>query len=145
MNQSISHKIFFPNPPQMVWDYLTIDKMIEQWLMPNNFLPILGYDFEFRTNPLPQLDFDGIIYCKIVEILPYKKLSYSWKSGPGNGDIAIDSIVVWTLIEKDGGTELCIDHSGFKEMEHFNMFSALNNGWLKNMQKVYSLINDQKQ
>ena len=89
---------------------------------------------------MPQLDFDGIVYCKVLEIVPHQKLSYSWKSGPGNGKIELDSIVVWKLIPKENGTELLLEHTGFSGFDHVGMFSAMNEGWFKNMQKIGELI-----
>jgi uncharacterized protein YndB with AHSA1/START domain len=71
--------------------------------------------------PLPDYNFDGIVYCKVLEVVPFKKLSYSWKSGPGNGGITIDSLVVWTLDPKEGGTQLLLEHSGFKKLEDLNL------------------------
>jgi len=141
MTKSIYHKFFFPHSPETVWEYLTKPELISQWLMENDFQPIVGYDFQFRTPPMPKFDFDGIIYCKVLEIVPFKKLSYSWKGGPGEGKISLDSIVTWTLHVKDNGTELQLDHSGFREMENFTMYSIMNEGWLKNIQKIARLIN----
>ena len=144
MTKSIHHKFFFPHPPEVVWEYLTKAELISQWLMENDFLPIVGHDFQFRTKPLPNFNFDGIVYCKVLEIIPFKKLSYSWKGGPGNGKITLDSIVVWTLHAKENGTELILKHSGFNEMENFTMYSLMNGGWLKNIQKISTLINAAK-
>src|SRR5215510_7634038 len=97
MTDHIHHKVFFSHSPEDVWEYLTKPDLIAQWLMENDFQPIIGFDFQFRTRPMPNLDFDGIVYCKVVEIVPYKKLSYSWKGGPGNGRITLESLVAWTL------------------------------------------------
>lgn len=144
MAVSINHQYFFPHPPEAVWEYLTKPDLMEQWLMKNDFQPIIGYDFEFRTNPVPGLDFDGIFYCKVLEIVPFKKLSYSWKCGPGGGKITVDSVVVWTLQPKDKGTELFLVHSGFSEIENFNMYTALNDGWIKNMHKIADRLNTAK-
>lgn len=141
MTKTIHHNYFFLHPPAVVWDYLTKAELMEQWLMKNDFQPVVGYDFQFRTNPIPKLDIDGIFHCKVLEIVPYKKLSYSWKAGPGNGQISLDSIVVWTLTAKDNGTELSLLHSGFREIEDFNIYSGMNEGWLKNIQKIAGLIN----
>lgn len=141
MSNSIQHQFFFPHPPEVVWDYLTKPELMEQWLMKNDFIPMVGCDFQFRTSPIPKLDFDGICYCKVLEIIPFKKLSYSWKGGPGNGKIVLDSIVVWTLEAKDNGTELSLVHTGFREPENFIMYSAMNDGWLKNIKKIADLIN----
>jgi len=141
MVKSISQQFFFPHPPEVVWEYLTKAELMEQWLMPNDFLPILGYDFKFRIKPLPQLNFDGIVYCKVLEIVPYTSLSYSWKSGPGNGKIELDSVVVWKLRLKDNGTELFLEHSGFRELEDFALYTGMTDGWSKNVQKIFKHIN----
>jgi uncharacterized protein YndB with AHSA1/START domain len=140
MADDIRHQFFFPQRPEQVWEYLTRSELMELWLMPNNFKPVQGQDFQFRIKPMPQLDFDGIVYCKVLEILPFEKLSYSWQAGPGNGKIDLDSIVTWKLIPKDKGTELLLEHTGFRGYNNLSMFSALNEGWFKNIQKIAELI-----
>jgi len=141
MANSIKHTVFFQHKPEAVWEYLTNAELISQWLMKNDFLPIVGHEFQFRTNPYPKLDFDGIVYCKVLEIVPYEKLVYSWKGGPGNGKITMDSIVEWKLVEKDNGTALFLEHSGFKEIENLAIYSAMDDGWFKNMHKIIDLLN----
>ncbi|MHB1921244.1 MAG: SRPBCC family protein [Chitinophagaceae bacterium] len=141
MAKIIKHQFFFPHPPKAVWDYLTKPELMELWLMKNDFQPIIGLDFQFRTNPIPGLDFDGIIYCKVLEIVPFKKLSYSWRSGPGNGKITLDSVVVWKLQATDKGTELFLEHSGFVKKENLNMYNGLADGWVKNIQKLTNHLN----
>jgi len=140
MNKNIQHKLFYSHSPEVVWEYLTRAELISQWLMETDFQPIVGYDFQFRTKPLPNFNFDGIVYCKVVEVIPLKKLSYSWKGGPGNGKITLDSIVVWTLTAKDNGTEVLLNHSGFKETD-ISMYAIMNEGWLKIMHKIAEHIN----
>jgi len=144
MTKSIQHTFFFAHSPEVVWEYLTKAELIETWLMPNNFLPMVGYDFEFRTRPMPAFDFDGIVYCKVLEVTPFTRLSYSWKGGPGDKQITLDSVVVWTLHEKDNGTELALNHSGFREIENFSIYTIMDEGWLKNIQKISNLINTTK-
>jgi len=141
MMSSIKHQYFFPNPPEIVWEYLTNAELMELWLMKNDFHPLVGHEFQFRTGPLPNMNFDGVVYCKVLEIVPFEKLSYSWKGGPGEGKITLDSVVVWTLQRKDNGTELLLDHSGFNEATNAIMFAAMNNGWISNIRKIDSLIN----
>ena len=87
------------------------------------------------------MDFDGIVYCKVLEILPFKKLSYSWKLGPGDGTLNIDSVVRWELHQKDNGTELILDHSDFVVMENIGIFNSMNEGWRKNMHKIADRLN----
>jgi uncharacterized protein YndB with AHSA1/START domain len=141
MQKTIEQQFFFPHSPEVVWEYLTKSELLQQWLMPNNFKPVLGYDFEFTTKPIPSLDLDGIMYCKVLEIVPFKKLTYTWKAGSGNGDISLDTIVEWTLIVKDNGTELQLKHSGFKEIENLNIYNGMTSGWMQNIQKIANLLN----
>jgi uncharacterized protein YndB with AHSA1/START domain len=141
MNKSIHHRYFFPQAPNVVWKYLTEASLIEQWLMPNNFEPIVGHEFQFRSKPAPLIEFDGIAYCKVLEIVPMKKLTYSWKCGPGENKITLDSIVVWTLTPRDGGTELVLEQTGFKELENANIFLAMKEGWAKHVKMIEELIN----
>jgi len=141
MAKIIKHQFFFPHPPEAVWDYLTKPELMELWLMKNDFQPIVGLDFQFRSKPIPSLDFDGIFYCKVLEIVPFKKLSYSWKSGPGNGEITLDSVVVWKLQPTDKGTEIFLEHSGFAKKENLNFYNGLNQGWLEKFDKIANLLN----
>ena len=141
MKESIQHTIFYPHPPEMVWEYLTRPELIELWLMKNDFKAEVGHEFEFTTKPLPQFNFDGHMYCKVLELVPAKKLTYSWKGGPGDGSLTLDSLVKWELRAVNDGTELSLVHSGFGKPEAQIAFMPMNIGWEKNMQKIATLIN----
>jgi uncharacterized protein YndB with AHSA1/START domain len=110
------------------------------WLMKNNFQPVIGAEFQFRTGPIPSLDFDGIVYCKVLEIITYKKLSYSWNSGPGEGKITLDSVVMWQLQPTDKGTQLLLEHSGFAKKENLDLFNGLNHGWVEKLENIDKLL-----
>ena len=140
MAKSINHQFFFPHPPAAVWEYLTRAELLELWLMKNDFLPVVGHEFQFRISPIPQMDFDGVVYCKVLEVVSHERLCYSWKSGNGDGVILVDSIVQWQLVPKDNGTELVLEHSGFAETVNTILFSSITEGWLKNMHKMNGLI-----
>jgi uncharacterized protein YndB with AHSA1/START domain len=141
MTRVIKHQFFFPHPPETVWEYLTKPELMELWLMKNNFQAIVGLDFQFRTNPIPSLDFDGIFHCRVLEIVPFKKLSYSWQGGPGEGKITLDSVVEWKLELKGKGTALFLEHSGFAKEENLNFYKGLTDGWLKQVQKIVDHLN----
>jgi uncharacterized protein YndB with AHSA1/START domain len=133
MQTEIRHTWLLDQSPATVWEYLTNSELISQWLMANDFRPIQGHHFMFRSGPAPNMDFDGNIYCEVLEIQPLKKLSYSWKFGPEPGKIILDSIVTWTLVAKGKGTELSIVHSGLREPEHAIAIQAMRDGWDKNV------------
>jgi len=141
MAASIKHQLFFPHPPAAVWEYLTNSELMELWLMKNDFKPIVGHEFQFRTNPHPDVDFGGIFYCKVLEIVPFKKLSYSWKTGPGDGSTTIDSVVHWELQPQGNGTLLLLDHNNFAVMENLPLFNSMIDGWLRNMHKIADSLN----
>jgi uncharacterized protein YndB with AHSA1/START domain len=140
MAKIIQHQIFYPNPPAAVWEYLTIPELMVQWLMPNNFEPVVGHEFQFKTNPHPDVDFDGTFYCKVLEITPLKTLSYSWNFWSSDGTL-YESEVNWTLTEKDKGTELLLTHRGFKGADMLPIFGAMDKGWLSNINKINKLLN----
>ena len=141
MTRTIKHQFYFPHSPDAVWEYLTKPELMAQWLMENNFHLQVGAEFQFKTSPIPKLDFDGVFYCKVLEMIPHKKLSYSWQSGPGEGKITLNSVVVWTLCPKDNGTELSLEHSGFEKEWNLDFFNGLNHGWVEKLQNISNLLN----
>ena len=48
MKDSIQHTFFFTQPTATVWKYLTTAELLEQWLMKNNFQPVVGCQFQFN-------------------------------------------------------------------------------------------------
>ena len=95
----------FPHAPEKLWRALTEGPLLAQWLMNNDFEPVVERAFQFRAEPVPQ--WDGVIECKVLVIDPLKTLSYSWRS------MGLDSVVLFTLTPTEGGTHLRMEHSGF--------------------------------
>jgi uncharacterized protein YndB with AHSA1/START domain len=141
MTNVIKHQYFFAHPIETVWEYLTNSDLMGQWLMKNNFEPVLGHEFQFITGGKPNLNFDGIFYCKVLNIEPFKILSYSWNCGPGKGHITLESVVTWLLEAKDNGTEVYLDHRGFDREENLDMYHGLMHGWLEKFQNIDKLLN----
>jgi len=95
-----------PHPPEKVWRALTQVPLIKEWLMDNDFQPVVGHGFNFRSTPMP--NWDGVIDCEVLVVEPNKKLSYSWSA------LGLESVVVWTLVATAGGTLVRMEHSGFR-------------------------------
>jgi len=129
MQKDIRHQFFFHHPPGTVWEYLTNSELLTHWLMENDFKPLVGHKFQFKTKSKINIGFDGNIYCEVLEVIPAKRLSYSWRGGPGHGKISLDSVVTWTLEEKNGGTTLTLEHTGFKGVKNFITYLVMNKGW----------------
>ena len=136
----ITNEWIYGQSPDKVWEYLTQADLMALWLMPNNFKPIPGYEFQFTTKPIPSLDLDGIFHCKVLEIVPFQKLRYSWKGGSGNGVFTLDTVVEWILEKYGEGTKLLLKQSGFKEA-NLAIFSGMTNGWNVNIQKMINILN----
>ena len=67
-----------PHPPEKVWRALTQSALIEEWLMKNDFEPVVGRKFTLRISPAPH--WNGVTDCEVLEIEPHRTLSYSWNS-----------------------------------------------------------------
>jgi uncharacterized protein YndB with AHSA1/START domain len=94
-----------PHSPEKIWRALTQGPLIQEWLMDNDFEPVVGHKFQFRTTPVPQ--WNGVIDSRVLVVEPNKKLSYSW------GTLGLESVVSWTLVATAGGTLLRLEQSGF--------------------------------
>jgi len=140
MKTEIKRNWIYSQSSQEIWEYLTKAELIEKWLMPNNFILEVGHEFEFTSNPIPSLGLNGTFYCKVVEIVPFKKLVYSWKGGLSKANPTLDTIVEWTLESKEDGTELKLVHSGFKD-ENASILDAMFHGWDEHIQKMITNLN----
>lgn len=106
-NKVITIERLFAIPSTKVWKALTDKKEMKQWYFDlDHFKAQKGFVFEFSGGPSPEKQY--IHHCEITEVVPQKKLSYSWRyvSYPGN------SLVSFDLDERDGGTLLRLTHSG---------------------------------
>ncbi|HEY1575813.1 MAG TPA: SRPBCC domain-containing protein, partial [Terracidiphilus sp.] len=102
------------------WRALTESPLIAQWLLNNDFEPVVGHRFQFRSEPMPQ--WDGIIECKVLVVEPLKRLSYSW------GTLGLESVVLFTLTAAENGTHVRMEHSGFR-MDQEAAYKGANYGW----------------
>ncbi|HVW92306.1 MAG TPA: SRPBCC domain-containing protein [Devosia sp.] len=111
----------YPAPVAAVWRALTDPDEIAGWLMPNDFVPMVGHQFTFTTSPAP--GFDGTVHCEVLEIEPERRLSYSWAGG------GIDTVVAWELEPHGEGTALRLRHSGFHGPRGLIVRRILGAGW----------------
>ncbi|MBO9582182.1 MAG: SRPBCC domain-containing protein [Sphingobium sp.] len=122
-------------PPAKVWRALTQPHFIEEWLMKNDFAAEVGRPFALRAQP--HGDWNGVIDCKVLEMEPEKRLSYTWNSG--NGAQRIASIVTWTLTPSSAGTLLRMEQSGFRA-EQVRNFEGARYGWRNFFGKLEELL-----
>ena len=111
-----------PHPLEKVWRALTQGPLIAEWLLKNDFQPVVGHKFSFRAEPMP--NWNGVIDCEVLVVEPNKKLSYSWSS------LGLESVVVWTLVATEGGTLVRMEQSGFGPDQEA-AYKGANYGWQK--------------
>jgi uncharacterized protein YndB with AHSA1/START domain len=109
MLRDLKTEVFYPHPPQRVWQVLTNRRALAAWLMDNDFEPRVGHKFRFQTQSLPGLE--GTIDCEVIELDEPRRLSYTWQDSL----MAYPSIVTWTLTPVDGGTRLHLEHQGVRQ------------------------------
>jgi uncharacterized protein YndB with AHSA1/START domain len=55
-----------PYPPEKIWRALTQPHLIEEWLMKNDFKPVVGHCFNLRG------DWGGVLDCEVLAVEPNK-------------------------------------------------------------------------
>jgi uncharacterized protein YndB with AHSA1/START domain len=95
----------YDHPIQRVWAALTSAEALAAWLMPNDFEPTVGHEFTFRTDPAP--GFDGIVHCRVLELVEPTRMVWGWRGGP------IDTTVTFTLTPLGSRTRFHLRQLGF--------------------------------
>jgi uncharacterized protein YndB with AHSA1/START domain len=105
------------HPPEKIWRALTQPHLIEEWLMKNDFKPIVGHHFDLRGDW-------GSVDCRVVAIEANKMLSYTWEAH------GLESVVTWTLTPSAAGTRLRMDQAGFRPDQQ-QAYQGAQHGWPK--------------
>ena len=120
----------FAHPPGKVWRALTQSDLLSEWLMQNDFKPVVGHKFNFRAQPNPH--WNGVTDCEVLVVEPDKRLSYSWSSSGAEAQDGTRTIVTFTLAPTKGGTLLRMEHAGFGTGPgHEGFYQGAQFGWKK--------------
>ncbi|AXQ27788.1 SRPBCC domain-containing protein [Solimonas sp. K1W22B-7] len=135
----------FPHTPDVLWKTLTTAELMGRWLMvPRGFEPVPGKQFSYQTTPAGQ--WDGVIQCQVLEVVPNERLVYSWQGGhESNAEYGsrLETVVTFTLSRSDLGTRLRLVHSGFRLPKNHSAFSKMSNGWPKVLQQIGAMSGEQ--
>jgi uncharacterized protein YndB with AHSA1/START domain len=104
-------------PPEKIWRALTQSYLIDEWLMKNDFKPVVGHRFDLRADW-------GAVDCKVLAVEPNKMLSYTWDA------MGLESVVTWTLTPTSRGTHLRMEQSGFQPDQQ-QAYHGAKYGWQK--------------
>jgi uncharacterized protein YndB with AHSA1/START domain len=106
-----------PFPPDRIWLALTQPHLIEEWLMKNDFKPVVDHRFSFSADW-------GAVDCRVLAVEPNRTLSYSWAA------YGLESVVTWTLTPTGTGTRLRMEQSGFRADQQ-QAYQGAKHGWQK--------------
>jgi len=102
-------------PPEKIWRALTQPHLIQEWLMKNDFKPVVHHSFKLTADW-------GSVDCEVLEVEPNKTLSYTW------GAYGLESVVTWTLTATNTGTHLRMEQSGFRPDQE-QAYQGAKYGW----------------
>lgn len=119
----------FKSPIHKVWDALTNSDTLAQWVMENNFKPIVGYKCQFRNREI-----DLIVDSEVLVVDEPYKLSYTWIGGP------INTIVTWTLKQEGETTYLHLEQTGFEKVDY--AFNGAKHGWAYMIEELKKVIGE---
>ncbi len=115
----------FNAPIAQVWKAITTREEIKRWSFDiEEFKPEVGFEFQFYGEK------DGVKYlhrCKVTEVIPGKKLAYSWRYEGYDGD----SLVTFELFAEGDKTGLKLTHEGLESFPPMPDFARTNfvEGW----------------
>jgi uncharacterized protein YndB with AHSA1/START domain len=96
-------------PVTKVWGALTKNEQLQKWYFQmQDFKPVVGFEFQFTGKTEDNKEY--LHLCKITEVVPGKKLAYSWRYDglPGN------SIVSFELFKEGEKPKLKLTHTGLE-------------------------------
>lgn len=113
-------------PIDKVWQALTDNEQMKRWYFDIPvFEPVHGFVFSFEAGP------EGKKYqhnCKITEVIPHKKISYTWRYAGYEGV----SEVSFELFDESPNTRVRLTHTGIDTFPESNPDLAPHNfqqGW----------------
>jgi uncharacterized protein YndB with AHSA1/START domain len=123
----------FPFPPEKIWRALTQPHLIEEWLMKNNFSPVVGHRFNLRG------DWGGVLDCKVLEVESNKTLSYTWNFAHDDAAYNLQTEVTFTLTPTQAGTRLRMVQTGFRP-DQKQAYGGAHAGWRQFLAKLEQVL-----
>ena len=97
-------------PVSEVWKAITDKEEMRQWYFDlDGFRPEVGFEFSFSAKHLDKI---FVHYCRITEVIPGKKLSYTWR----HLNIPGITLLTWELSPEGSKTKLKITHTGLENL-----------------------------
>ena len=128
MNTTVKDTIekmkWFAHPIDKVWNAITENDLVSQWLVPTDFKAEVGATYSLK-NPKDDCD---MVTGKVIEATPYR-LVYSWINETAK---EVETLITWNLVEENNGTTLTMVHSGISNYSDEvapGMIESYTGGW----------------
>ena len=115
-----------PHPPEKIWRALTQPHLVAEWLMKNDFEPVVDHRFRFSADW-------GAVDCQVLTVEPNRTLSYTWAAH------GLESVVTWTLSPSGRGTRLRMEQIGFKPDQQ-QAYQGAQYGWPKFFARLEQIL-----
>jgi uncharacterized protein YndB with AHSA1/START domain len=122
-----------PFPPEKLWRALTQPHLIEEWLMKNDFNPVVGHKFKLRG------EWGGVLDCEVLEVEPQKTLAYTWDFAHDDPAYDMKSVVTFTLTPTSKGTHLRVEQAGFRP-DQKQAYGGAKAGWAQFFAKLEEVL-----
>ncbi|MBV9557071.1 MAG: SRPBCC domain-containing protein [Pseudolabrys sp.] len=122
-----------PHPPEKLWRALTQPHLIEEWLMKNDFSPVVGHRFNLRG------EWGGVLDCEVLEVEPNRTLSYTWNFNHEDAAYNLRSVVTFTLTPTPTGTHLRMEQAGFRPDQR-QAYGGAHAGWKQFFEKLDQIL-----
>lgn len=126
-NKPVIVEQIFNKPASQVWKVITDKDEMKHWYFDlKEFKTENGFEFSFLAGPAEDNQYLHI--CKIIEVIPERRISYSWRY-EGYGGM---SVVTFELIPKGENTRLKLSHIQLETFPESNPDFAKENfiaGW----------------
>ncbi|MEW5424962.1 SRPBCC domain-containing protein [Amorphus sp. 3PC139-8] len=136
ISSSLVIERWMPHARERVWRALTQEWLIREWLMENDFQPVVGHCFTLRSHALP--GWTGIVNCEVLAIEQPTYLAYRWGDG-SESDSGLSTVVKWTLDEIEGGTLVRMEQSGFLSSDGL-AYTRMSVGWPGRLERLEQII-----
>jgi uncharacterized protein YndB with AHSA1/START domain len=124
------------HPPEKIWRALTQPHLIAEWLMKNDFMPVVGHRFNLRGG------WGGVLDCEVLAVEPNTMLSYTWNFTHDDAAFNLKSVVTFTLTPSGTGTLLRMEQVGFRS-DQKQAYGGAKAGWqgfFANLEQVLARI-----
>jgi uncharacterized protein YndB with AHSA1/START domain len=109
----------YASGPSAVWRALVTPELLAAWWAPGDIRAEVGHLFHLDMGPW------GKQPCEVLEVLPEKKLVFSFAKG------TLDTTLTFTLEAEGTGTRLVLEHAGFDLDSPLakRAFEGMKSGW----------------